>query len=52
MMYLDTGDAFEKYNFYRCEDGMVKGFVETKYIGEYDDKDGILEQLHIGYLSI
>ena len=44
---IDTGDAFEKYNFYRCEDGMVKGFVETKYIGEYDDKDGTLEQLHI-----
>lgn len=28
----DTGDAYEKFNFHRCDDGIVRGFVETKYI--------------------
>ena len=28
---VDTGDAFEKYNFHTCKDGRVRGFVETKY---------------------
>ena len=27
----DTGDAIEKYNFYVRSNGMVFGFVETKY---------------------
>lgn len=27
----DTGDAYEKHNFHICEDGKVRGFVETKY---------------------
>lgn len=27
----DMGDAFEKHNFHVCEDGIVRGFVETKY---------------------
>lgn len=27
----ETGDAYEKYNFHICEDGKVRGFVETKY---------------------
>lgn len=27
----DTGDAFEKHNFHTCEDGQIRGFVETKY---------------------
>lgn len=43
----ETKDAFEKYNFHVCEDGMVRGFVETKY------SDGAIggqqkpKQLHI-----
>lgn len=28
----ETGDAYEKHNFHLCEDGMVRGFVETKYV--------------------
>lgn len=28
----ETGDAYEKNNFHICEDGKVRGFVETKYI--------------------
>lgn len=28
----DTGDAYEKHNFHECDDGRVRGFVETKYI--------------------
>lgn len=28
----ETGDAFEKNNFHICEDGKVRGFVETKYV--------------------
>lgn len=27
----ETGDAYEKNNFHICEDGKVRGFVETKY---------------------
>lgn len=27
----ETGDAYEKHNFHVCEDGRVRGFVETKY---------------------
>ena len=27
----ETGDAYEKHNFHVCEDGKVRGFVETKY---------------------
>ena len=30
-----TGDALEKYNFHRCDDGVVRGFVETKYRDSY-----------------
>ena len=43
----ETQDAYEKYNFHVCEDGLVRGFVETKY------SDGALggqqkpKQLHI-----
>ena len=29
---VETGDAYEKYNFHFCEDGKVRGFVETKYV--------------------
>ena len=43
----DTGDAFEKYNFHRCEDGTVKGFVETKYVGGYDASSRRPQGLHI-----
>lgn len=28
----ETGDAYEKHNFHVCDDGKVRGFVETKYI--------------------
>lgn len=31
----DTGDAFEKHNFHICEDGQIRGFVETKYRDSY-----------------
>lgn len=31
----DTGDALEKYNFHICEDGKIRGFVETKYRDSY-----------------
>jgi len=31
----DTGDALEKHNFHICEDGQVRGFVETKYRDSY-----------------
>ena len=31
----DTGDALEKNSFHRCEDGQVRGFVETKYRDRY-----------------
>ena len=44
---IDTGDAFEKYNFHRCEDGMVRGFVETKYVGGYKNGNRTPKQLHI-----
>ena len=26
-----TGNAGERYNFYTCSDGIVRGFVETKH---------------------
>lgn len=32
-----TGDAFEKNNFHICDDGQVRGFVETKYRGGYQE---------------
>ena len=28
----ETGDAYEKSNFHVCDDGIVRGFVETKYL--------------------
>ena len=28
----ETGDAYEKHNFHLCDDGKVRGFVETKYV--------------------
>ena len=31
----ETGDALEKYNFHTCNDGIVRGFVETKYRDSY-----------------
>ena len=35
-MYVEkTGDALEKYNFHVCADGIVRGFVETKYRDSY-----------------
>ena len=43
----DTGDVFEKYNFHRCEDGTVKGFVETRYAGGYNGKDTKSDELFI-----
>ena len=33
----ETGDAYEKNNFHVCEDGFVRGFVETKYRGLYTE---------------
>ena len=27
----ETGDALEKSNFHVCEDGIIRGFVETKH---------------------
>lgn len=42
----DTGDALEKYNFYICKDNMIRGFVETKHVGGYENaKKG--NSLHI-----
>ena len=32
---LTTGDAIEKLNFHICEDGKIRGFVETKYRDSY-----------------
>ena len=49
---IDTGDAFEKYNFHRCEDGTVKGFVETKYVGGAHDENRIPKQLHIENIDL
>lgn len=34
---LETGDCLEKYNFMKCSDGKVRGFVETKYRDGYQN---------------
>lgn len=35
--YVDvTNDAYEKNNFHICEDGKLRGFVETTYIDTYE----------------
>ena len=43
----DTGDAIEKYNFYVRSNGMVFGFVETKYRNGYADGKSKPNTLHI-----
>ena len=47
----DTGDAYEKNNFHVCEDGFVRGFVETKYRGLYTE-DKKPNQLRIENIDI
>lgn len=42
----ENKDALEKYNFHKCKDGVVRGFVETKYVGGYKS-DGKAKQIHI-----
>lgn len=46
--YVDkTGDAEEKFNFHKCEDGIIRGFVETNHIGGYSDNMNSPKQLRI-----
>ena len=43
----DTKDALEKYNFHFCNDGFIRGFVETKYVNGYKGEDSRPKELHI-----
>ncbi len=47
----DTGNAFESWNFHRCDDGKYYGFVETKYNGPTANED-YANQLHIEKIDI
>jgi len=42
----ETGNALEKYNFHDCLDGIVRGYVETKYKDSYITAQ-FPKQLHI-----
>ena len=50
---LETGDAIEKYNFHKYEDGYCRGFVETKYKDGYkgmrEPKKMHLEEIDCNY---
>ena len=48
-----TGDALEKNNFHRCEDGKLRGFVETKYkdsfVSQKEPKNLRIENISSNY---